>query len=463
MGLSIGLDTAVTGLRAAQLAIDTTAHNVANANTEGYSRQEVLFRAIPPARSRWRNPGVPLQDIGLGVDASRIRRLRDALLDVQYRDVRRGYDQYQAEAAALRRAETALSEPSDLGLQQQLVRFFNTFRDLAAHPESIAARAATIEQGVTLSTAFQRTYALLAAQRTDLDAAVDVKVQEINEKAQEVAALNQQIQLVTLAGGTPNDLLDRRDLLLDDLAGLAGVTVQDGPSGAVDVLIGGRKLVDGVTANTLAAVPDPGNNNFKKVVWAADNADAGITAGEVAGIIRARDVHVTGLMTALDTLAGALIAAVNARHQSGYGLNGATGLNFFTGSGAADIAVNPTLQGSPESLAAADTPGEPGNPNTARAIAAVQDALLMNGGTATLDDYYRATVAALGVSASQAEAQMNGQEAVLKHIDAERQAVMGVSVDEEMSNLIKFQRAYQAAARVISTVDEMLDTLINRT
>jgi flagellar hook-associated protein 1 FlgK len=463
MGLSIGLDTAVTGLRAAQLAIDTTAHNVANANTEGYSRQEVLFRAIPPARSRWRNPGVPLQDIGLGVDASRIRRLRDALLDVQYRDVRRGYDQYQAEAAALRRAETALSEPSDLGLQQQLVRFFNTFRDLAAHPEAIAARAATIEQGVTLSTAFQRTYALLAAQRTDLDAAVDVKVQEINEKAQEVAALNQQIQLVTLAGGTPNDLLDRRDLLLDDLAGLAGVTVQDGPSGAVDVLIGGRKLVDGVTANTLAAVPDPGNNNFKKVVWAADNADAGITAGEVAGIIRARDVHVTGLMTALDTLAGALIAAVNARHQSGYGLNGATGLNFFTGSGAADIAVNPTLQGSPESLAAADTPGEPGNPNTARAIAAVQDALLMNGGTATLDDYYRATVAALGVSASQAEAQMNGQEAVLKHIDAERQAVMGVSVDEEMSNLIKFQRAYQAAARVISTVDEMLDTLINRT
>lgn len=154
---------------------------------------------------------------------------------------------------------------------------------------------------------------------------------------------------------------------------------------------------------------------------------------------------------------------MNARHQSGYGLNGATGLNFFTGSGAADIAVNPTLRGSPESLAASDAPNEPGNPNTARAIAAVQDALLMNGGTATLDDYYRATVAALGVSASQAEAQMNGQEAVLKHIDAERQSVMGVSVDEEMSNLIKFQRAYQAAARVISTVDEMLDTLINRT
>lgn len=463
MGLSIGLDTAVTGLRAAQLAIDTTAHNVANANTDGYSRQEVLFRAIPPAQSRWRSPGVPLQDIGLGVDASRIRRLRDALLDVQYRDVRRGYDQYQAEAAALRRAETVLSEPSDLGLQQQLVRFFNTFRDLAAQPESIAARAATIEQGVTLSAAFQRTYALLAAQRTDLDAAVDVKVQEINEKAQEVAALNQQIQLVTLAGGTPNDLLDRRDLLLDDLAGLAGVTVQDGPSGSVDVLIGGRKLVDGVTANALAAVPDPGNNNFKKVVWAADSADAGITAGEVAGIIRARDVHVTGLMGGLDALAGALIAAVNARHQVGYGLNGATGLDFFTGSGAADIAVNPTLQGSPESLAASDTPGEPGNPNTARSIAAVQDALLMNGGTATLDDYYRAMVASLGVSASQAEAQMNGQAAVLKHIDAERQSVMGVSIDEEMSNLIKFQRAYQAAARVISTVDEMLDTLINRT
>ena len=251
MGLSVGLDTAVTALRAHQLAIDTAAHNVANADTEGYSRQEVAFRAVPPAKQRYNVRGNPQQELGLGVDSGRIRRLRDVLLDTQYRDVRKSRDEFNAEAAALSQAEVTLNEPSDQGLQALLTRFFNGFRDLATQPESVAARAATVEQGATLAAALNRTASMLNAQRTDLDASLDVKIEEINAKAREIADLNAQIRIISVAGGTSNDLHDRRDLLIDQLSGLAGVTIETKANDVVDVSIGGRRLVDDVTVNQI--------------------------------------------------------------------------------------------------------------------------------------------------------------------------------------------------------------------
>jgi flagellar hook-associated protein 1 FlgK len=463
MGLSIGLDTAVTGLRAMQTAIDTTAHNIANADTDGYSRQVVEFRAVPPVHGLFVSPNVPLDQIGLGVDAGRIQRLRDVLLDTQYRDARSLRDDYQARAQALNQTEVTLNEPSDQGLQELLSKFFNGFRDLASQPESFGARSAAIEQGDTLAAAFNRTATMLTNQRTDLDTSVDVKVADVNAKAQEIADLNAQIRRITVAGGAPNDLEDRRDLLLDDLAGLVGATSQAGTDGTVDVYIGSRKLVDNVSVDQLATQPDPANNNLKKVVFASDGADAGITGGEIHGIIVARDQHVTGVLNALNDMASTLITAVNAQHQAGYGLNNATGLAFFTGTNAMDIAINPTVKNNPENLATSDAPDQPGNANVALAIAGVQMQPLMGGGTSTIDDDYRAVVAGLGSASQQASLLADNQDLVTSHLDTARQAVSGVSIDEEMTNLMKAQHAYGASARVISTVDEMLDTLINRT
>lgn len=463
MALSIGLDTAASGLRAFQAAIDTAAHNVANADTEGYSRQSVEFRAVPPARDKFGATNVPLRQIGLGVDASRIRRLRDVLLDAHYRNVRSLRDEYQARSTALQQAEVSLNEPSDQGLQELMSRFFNGFRDLTSQPESVAARAAAVEQGATLAAAFNRTATLLTNQRADLDASVDVKVQDINAKATELADLNAQIRLVTVAGGSANDLMDKRDLLLDQLAGLAGTTYESGSDNTVNVFIGTRKLVDNITANTLATQPDAGNSNLKKVVWASDSAAADITRGEVKGILDARDVHLSGLMTSVNGLATALITAVNGHHQAGFGLNNATGLDFFTGTDAADIGVNATLRTSPESLATSGAANEPGNPTVAVAIAGVQNELLMGGGTTTIDDAYRAIISKLGVASQQGQLLTDNQDVVTQHLEAARAAVSGVSIDEEMTNLVKSQHAYQASARVISVVDQILDTLVNRT
>jgi flagellar hook-associated protein 1 len=463
MGLSIGLDTATTGLRAMQLAIDTTAHNIANADTEGYSRQEVMLRAIPPVKAKFTSPNIPIQQIGLGVDASRIRRIRDVLLDTQYRDVRGLRDEYSARASALQQAEVILNEPSNEGLQALLTRYFNGFRDLASQPESIAARAAVIETGETLSAAFNRANRLFLAQRTDLDAAVDVKVQDINAEAQEIADLNAQIRKIAVTGGTSNDLHDRRDLLLDELTGLAGVTVQAGGDDTVNVYLGARALVNNVTVDALTTQPDPLNNNLRRVVFASDNAAATITTGEIKGILDGRDIHVAGMLTRLDDLASTLITAVNTYHQTGFGLDNVTGLNFFTGTTAADIGVNATLQNSPESLGTSDAANEPGNPDVARLIAGVQNELLMAGGTVTIDDSYRALVARLGVESQQAQTLVESQDVLTRHIDTARQGIMGVSIDEEMTNLVKHQHAYSASAKVISVVNEMLDTLVNRT
>lgn len=461
MGLSISLDTGVTALRAAQIAMDVESHNVANANTEGYTRQEVLLKAVPPAQGKF-SGGVPLQQIGLGVDVSQIRRIRDLLLDTQYRDVNGPNQEYAARSAALSQMEQTLNEPSEQGLQALITKFFNGFRDLASQPESVAARSAAVEQGATLAAGFNRTATLLTEQRNDLDASLDVKVGEINADAVQIAKLNADIRRATIAGQTSNDLHDSRDLLLDKLSGLIGVTVQAGPDDSVNVFIGTRALVNNVTVDNLATQPNPLNNNLRTIVFSSDNATVTPPTGEVKGIIDARDVHVGGLLTALNGLATTLISSVNTAHQTGFGLNGVTGLNYFTGADAATIGVNAALRASPQSVATADVAGQPGNANAARAIAGVQGQLLYNGNTATIDDAYRGIVAGVGVQSQQAQGLALNEDTLTRHLDAARKQVSGVSLDEEMTNMLNSQHAFQAAARVITTADSMLDTLINR-
>ena len=458
MALSISLNTGVTGLMAQQTAMDTASHNIANASTDGYSRQEVDFQAIPPPIT-----ALAGQNIGLGVDSTTIFRQRNLLLDGQYRETNALDQQYTAQSTALQQLQATINEPSDTGIQAQLTKFFNDFTDLSAQPESTAARAAAIQQGQTLATSVNRLGSVLSQQRADLDTSVGNLVGQVNSDATQVATLNAQIRVALVSGGQPNDLMDQRDLLLDKLAGLAGTTSAAQPDGSVTVSLGGQTLVAGNVANALTTVPDPANNNLQKVEWQATSTAATIASGQIAGTITARDTNLTGMMTSLDNLASNLITAVNAAHSVGFGLDNSTGLPFFTGNSATTIGVNATLVANPQSLATSDTSGQPGNPNAATAIANVQNTLLMSGGTASLGGYFNTTVATLGISAQQAQGLQQNQDTLVKQIDGQRQSVSGVSLDEEMTNLEKAQHAYQAAAQVVQISDSMLDTLINHT
>ncbi|MCS7294956.1 MAG: flagellar hook-associated protein FlgK, partial [Dehalococcoidia bacterium] len=225
MGLAIGLDTAVKALRAHQLAVDVAAHNIANAHSPGFSRQRVLLRPIGLDGSDHWTRDAFLGRPGYGVDASDVRRVRDLFLDFQLRQTAGSREQYAALAKALRTAELAFDDPSDLGLSSVLASFWNAWHDVVNTPESNAARTALVHSGETLAARIRRAWNDLDALRKDLNQQLVLAAQDINAKAEEIARLNFQIKQVELNGDSANDLRDRRDLLLDELAAIAQISV----------------------------------------------------------------------------------------------------------------------------------------------------------------------------------------------------------------------------------------------
>jgi flagellar hook-associated protein 1 FlgK len=462
MGLAIGLDTAVKALRAHQLAVDVAAHNIANAHSPGFSRQRVLLRPIGLDGSDHWTRDAFLGRPGYGVDASDVRRVRDLFLDFQLRQTAGSREQYAALAKALRTAELAFDDPSDLGLSSVLASFWNAWHDVVNTPESNAARTALVHSGETLAARIRRAWNDLDALRKDLNQQVVLAAQDINAKAEEIARLNFQIKQVELNGDSANDLRDRRDLLLDELAAIAQISYAEQGDSTVVVYLGNHELVVGTDVRTVQAVPDMSNPGMAKLVFAADGEVVATASGKLRGLLDARDQALPDLMTKLDTLANALRTEINALHQSGFGLDGSTGLDFFTGTGAQDIAVNTALLSDPRKVAASAT-GAAGDSAIALQIANLQRTAVASLGNVSFDDYYGSLVTVLGADTARAEGLAESSDRLVSHLDAMRQSVAGVNIDEEVTNLVASQRAYEAAARVITAIDEMLDVLINRT
>ncbi len=571
MGLSIGLDTAVKALRAHQLAVDVASHNIANAQTPGFSRQRVLLRPIGLDGSDHFSRDNLLGRPGFGVDARDVNRIRDIFMDFQARQALSSQGQYSAFARPLRNAEVVFNDPSDDGISALLGKFWAAWHDLTNDPESSAARTALVHATTTFTMRLQAAHSQLTQQRTDLNQEVAGIGNEINAYAGEIATLNLQIKQVELNGDMANDLRDRRDLLLDQLSKLADIHYSEADTGEVTVYLGTHELVFGTSARTVQAVDDPGNAGMLKLVFAMDNDTVQVSSGELRGVLDARDKAFPDLIAKLNTLASGLINGVNSLHRRGYGLDGVTtGLDFFTGTDASNIQLNPALATSPSTIAAATAPGAPGDPSNALAIANLQLAanmiagsaasqlvvgetlspgnqviglsvagtlqpgaytivenppasgtleLRLNGNTigtatpatagpgtftltftngaspvATLtiasagaysaaaqvadltaagnnqlqvetspSTFYGNLVSVLGADVNRALGLEQSSGLLVDHIDALRQSVHGVSIDEEVTNLSAAQHAYNAAARVITTIDDMLDTLINRT
>ena len=571
MALSIGLDTAVKALRAHQLAVDVASHNIANAQTPGFSRQRVLLRPIGMDGSDHFSRDALRGRPGFGVDARDVNRVRDMFMDFQARQAFSSQGQYSALATPLGNAEVVFNDPSDDGLSSLLSKFWASWHDLTNDPESSAARTALVHATTTFAMRLQSAHGQLTQQRTDLNQEVAGIGHEINAYASEVATLNLQIKQVELNGDMANDLRDRRDLILDELSKLADIHYSEAETGEVTVYMGTHELVFGTSARTVQAVDDVTNPGMLKLIFTMDNDDVQVSSGELRGILDARDTAFPDLIEKLNTLASGLINGVNSLHRQGYALDGVTtGLDFFTGTDASTIQLNSALAGSPSSIAAATAPGAPGDPSNALAIANLQLAanmiagaaatqlvvgetlsagnaivglsvagtlqpgaytiienpplsgtleLQLNGntiGTATpalagpgtftltftnggnpvasltisstgaysaaaqvadltaagnnqlqvensASTFYGNVVSVLGADVNRALGLEQSSGLLADHIDSLRESVHGVSIDEEVTNLSSAQHAYNAAARVITTIDDMLDTLINRT
>ncbi|UFJ61953.1 flagellar hook-associated protein FlgK [Brevibacillus sedimenti] len=479
-----GLEVSKRGLIAQQAALNTTGHNIANANTEGYTRQRVNMVATTGIPYVGLNMSREAGLLGTGVMVSDIQRLREDFLDLQYRNENKILGYWDERVDALAKIEAILQEPSETGLQKVMDQMWQAWQDLSKDPINPSTRAVVRERSIAVAETFANLYRQLQQVQQDMDHVVGVKALEVNSLAQQIAAVNKMINDVVPHGYVPNDLYDQRDVLIDKLSKLVPVKVSYVENGMVDIQVDGRDLVNGYTSVPVAAVRNPqtGLNEFT-----IGGVSFKPTSGAITAILESRDVLIPGTMERLDLLAINLTREINNVHKLGYSINdinaggGSSQIPFFVDrisggtadpTGAANIAINPAILASLDAIAAArpepDGSVVAGNNENALAIAQIKFKIIPAGAgptdfkeATTLDDYYRYTIGELGVKGQEAIRNQKNSETIVNMVAAQRESVSGVSIDEEMSNLVKYQHAYNAAARSITAVDEILDRIIN--
>ena len=459
-----GLNTATTALWAQRRGLDVTGQNIANVNSDGYSRQRAELQSISgtPVPAMYATSS----QVGQGVDADKVIRIRDAFLESRAQAESATSARLTVAQETLAQIEQAFREPGDTGIQAKMTAVYTAWSDVANHPTEDGARTAVLQKTATLVAELHTTSANLDEQWTQTRDSLDVLAQDVNAKASSIADLNTAIKRATLSGQPVNELSDKRDVLVLELSAAIGAASSPGENGQVDVVVGGATLISGGSAMGLQVVGTrkpgeaaPGNPSF---VTAPGGTP--LTLGGTAGAkLAALSDTIPGYQASLDQVAQQVAAEFNEAQATGVDKNGAVGAAMFDdgAGGAAITAANLNLRIKDTDLLAAaalTTQGQPTSDNTnAKATAALQtksDGAVVG---------YRKLIVSLGVEAAVASSSLATQAVVSSQVDASRESVSGVNLDEEMTNMLQFQHAYSAAARLITTIDETLDVLINRT
>jgi flagellar hook-associated protein 1 len=454
-GIFQGLELGKRALLSQQYALSTIGHNIANANTPGYTRQRAHLTATLPLSNT-------IGQFGTGVQVATVRHVRDVFLMNQYRQGSESSGRWNELQRALTEIENIFLEPSDNGFNEVLNGFFGAWHTLSQNPESSAGRAAVREQAELVVNAFHQIARGLDDLQRSLDIEVQGRVGKINQIAADLAALNQEVARQELGGHRANDIRDRRDYLVDELSKYVNTSVLEEPNGLTRVFIGSMELVEKSHFTALEMRSSTINNlRVTELVWKGTSTRLKFEGGELAGLIEARDRLVPEYRTQLDRLVSAFVTEVNSLHMGGAALDGTAGHAFFDPFAltAHSIRLSSDVAGDLNMIAASQS-GGPGDNANALAIANLQNDLLMNNGTSTLNEFFAGLVGSVGVRAGEATDAKANAELVLQQIEFSRQSIQGVSLDEEMANLIKAQHAYDAAARVINAMDRALETLI---
>lgn len=461
MAPSLGLDSALRALLAHQQAIDVVAHNIANASTSGYSRQTIAFMPTEPYTLPTLTTGTTVGQVGTGVTVSAIRRIRDTFLDYQLRNQQQALGEWEIERDVFQQVEVLFNEPSDTGIGNAISEFWDAWQELSNNPEDGAVRASLLEQSENLVALLQGNYQQLADLRTDTARQMSLKVAEINSIATQIAELNVQISRVELSGQAANDYRDERDNLLDQLFTLAKVSYLEEDNGALTVFLGGQILVQNSSAAALqVGATTQDDETLAQIQWASNSAAATVTGGQLKGLLDARNQILPDQIDDLQVLTGRLISDINGIHATGYNLNDETGVAFFTGTGADDIDINAVIRANVRAIAAGAAADAPGDGSIALRIAQLKHTPPA-GEESTIDTVYQQLIARLGIETRHADIMCNNQNRLVEHLTQRKEATSGVSLDEETVNLIKYQHVYEAAAKVISVIDEMLDIIVN--
>ncbi|MET1005088.1 MAG: flagellar hook-associated protein FlgK [Propionibacteriaceae bacterium] len=449
-----GINTALTALYAQRRGLDVTGQNIANANTEGYTRQRVEMQAqvgsLSPAMY------AKTDGLGTGVAVTDVQRLKDEYLENRGR-AEHGTSAYlTTQTATYNSIEDAFAEPGSTALAAQMRDMWGGWNDVSNNPQLAAPRSALIQQSATVANQLNAAHDALSRQWSQNRTGADVYVEEINVAAGSIAQLNHSIIQANATGITVNELEDRRDLLAMRLSELTGATAAKRENGGMDVFIGGATLVTGqITRKVEINGADRLEDQATVPVglrW-TDNGSTATAGGTVGAMVDTMTTIIPGLSGQLDSVAKNLIDRVNTEHAKGFSADGSTGLNFFDGTDAASIKV---LIKDPGQVAVSATAGTMDN-SIADTIADIGDT---PGGP---DREYQNMIGELGVVSQATSRRAEIQGVVAEQVDSAREGQSGVNLDEEMTNLLTYQRGYEAASRVLTTIDSMLDQLINRT
>jgi flagellar hook-associated protein 1 len=456
MGSSFGgINTALTSLYAQRRGLDVTGQNIANANTEGYTRQRVEMQSQVGSLSAAMY--AKTDGLGTGVAVSDVQRLRDEYLENRGRSEHGANSYLAAQSASYTSIEDAFAEPSDTALAAQLRDMWGGWNDVANNPQLAAPRSALIQQSATVADQLNAAQDSLARQWGQDRAQMSAYVDEVNGTARSIAQLNDSIVKANASGLTVNELEDRRDLLAMKLAELTGASAAKRDNGSMDVFINGANLVTGTNVREMDFVgakrlADQGSVPVN-LVWKDDVTSTIKAGGRMGAAVDTMTTLIPDLSRDLTSVTDNLINSVNAKHRDGFSVDGSTGLDFFGRNPDGSVTV---LIKDPDKVAVAATSGTLGN-SVADAIADIGDS------ADGPDREYQSMIGRLGVSSQGSARRAEIQSVVTEQIDAARESEAGVNLDEEMTNLLTYQRGYEAASRVLTTIDSMLDQLINRT
>ena len=626
-----GIELGKRGILAHQRGLQTVGHNLTNASTEGYSRQRVHLQATAPIYRPQLNRAETAGQIGQGVDVARIERVRDGLLEGRIVTATGDQSYWQTRDRYILQMEQVYNEVGESSVRNLMDRFWDGWQELSLYPEQRAAREAVLQRGEALVEGIQLRYNNLDRLRSMVEQEIQGNVQQVNTLVRDIAALNEEITNVKAAGDNPNDLLDRRDLLVERMAEHMDITVDDRDPDEFSVYTAGFHIIQGRIGRPFEVQANRRNEGFSEVVWSHSDEAVRFRGGSLGALQELRDDDLRTEIQALDTMTVNVMDLVNEVHRDGYGLNGRTGQDFFeeypailnaqgnydrdqdgtvdssyifrvngsnqldpqaqvglagvmrlpagsevaaggilevpyrpadtvediitrVNNSGADVTarlnrngelefkattardlnqpdfvirhledsgqfltgyagilaesgeagalrwdqadavlalrgetasrdgasfavaplmhpsgwmeVNPDIVREPESIAASlsvsGDPGETGDGNAALAVASLRNSTVGIGRAETLDDYFADTVARVGLKGEESELSLATSRRMLKDLTDLRQSISGVNMDEELAEMIKFQQGYQASARFISNVNQMLDTIINR-
>ena len=462
-----GVGTALSSLIAQRQALDVSAQNIANANTVGYTRQRLNLTSI--ASQSVPSMFATTDGVGQGTRSAGTMRLGDVFLDAKVRVASGNAAFLAARAQAHAALETSVGEPAAPGLSGLLSDLWAGWADVANGSDRDAARAVLLERGNAVATGLHTLYADARTQWQQARTTTVALVDRVNTAATSVADLNEKILAIENSGGSAHELSDQRDLLVTELASLVGATSRVRENGQVDVLVGGNTLVTGDDASALAV---SGATSFVQatageavtVVWARlPDHPAGLDGGRVAGLLSvlapAGDGGLlTGAAARYDAIATEIATQVNALHTTGVTPTGAAGGDFFTFTAGQPAALGLTVALTQAGQVAAGAPGQ------GEYDGSVAARIAQLGTAATGPDArWRGVVADLGVQTASATSRSKVAATMLASAESQQLSNASVDIDEETVNMLAYQRAYEGAARVLTAIDEMLDTLINRT